>query len=184
MDAIKPKLKKKTCYNKKVPLGVTIMNSIRKTILILVLLIPFTIYATSEMTASEGEKVGVIQTTNKDIVSEELKGEVYKLQKNPVRQEIQRVFGSNWRLAYAIMMSESSGRVEVTNTNTRNCGRTGELSIDRGLFQINDCWHPDVSIDCAFDMKCNIKEAYRISNGGTNWQPWFGYTNGHYRKFL
>jgi len=169
----------KTCYTKKVPLGVQVMNLIRNTILILTLLTPLVLFATSEKTAELDEEVGVIQTTNNDFVSLELKGEVSQLQENPVRKEIQRVFGSNWELAYAVMMSESSGRVKATNVNTDR-----HNSIDRGLYQINSYWHPDVSIECAFDMECNIQEAYRISNGGTNWQPWYGYTNGHYRKFL
>jgi len=60
----------KTCYTKRASLGGQLMNLIRKTILILILLIPFTIYATSEMTASDGEEVGVIQNvqvlTNED----------------------------------------------------------------------------------------------------------------------
>ena len=166
----------KTCYTKRA-FG-QVMNYIRHTILILILFIPVVLYATSEMTAEQMDEVDIPQTVEElpDVV---LENEVSQLKENPVREEIQRVFGSNWELAYAVMMSESSGRVKVTNTNTDM-----HNSIDRGLFQINSYWHPDVSIECAFDMVCNIQEAYRISNGGTNWQPWYGYTHGHYRKFL
>ena len=165
----------KTCYTNKA-FG-HFMNLIRNTILILTLLTPLVLYATSEMNAEPDEEVGVIQ--NVEVLPNVDNDEVSQVQENPIKEEIQRVFGSNWRLAYAVMMSESSGRVKVTNTNTDM-----HNSIDRGLFQINSYWHPDVSIECAFDMVCNIQEAYRISNGGTNWQPWYGYTNGHYIKFL
>lgn len=53
-------------------------------------------------------------------------------------------------------------------------------SLDRGLWQINDCYHAEVSDGCAYDAQCNANAAYRISAGGTNWQPWTTYTNGDY----
>lgn len=71
----------KTCYTKKVPLGVTIMNLLRKTILILVLLTPLVLYATSEKNAEVDEEVGVRQPFHVEIYHEnELNGEVSQLQ--------------------------------------------------------------------------------------------------------
>lgn len=137
---------------------------------------PIVVLATSEMRADDSEEVGVEQTIVEEIIDEVQPDEVIQ---DFVKAEIKRVFGENWKMAYAVMFSESSGRINAVNQNTDR-----HESIDRGLFQINSYWHPDVSIDCAFDMYCNIKEAYRISNGGTNWRPWYGYRNGNYRKYL
>lgn len=166
-----------TCYNKSVPsIWGYIMNFIRNTILTLILLTPIVVLATSEMRADDLEEVGVEQTIVEEIIDEVQPDEVVQ---DPVKAQIQEVFGDNWEMAYAVMFSESSGRVKAKNVNSDR-----HSSIDRGLFQINSYWNPDVSVECAFDMVCNINEAYRISKGGTDWTPWYGYTNGNYRKYL
>jgi lysozyme-like protein len=69
------------------------------------------------------------------------------------------------RDALAVVFAESGG-----NCSARHKNHNG--SIDRGLFQINDRAHPDVTDTCAYDCLCNAQAAYRISNGGTNWHPW------------
>jgi hypothetical protein len=38
--------------------------------------------------------------------------------------------------------------------------------------------------DALLDPVNQAAAAWRISNGGTNWQPWGAFTNGSYRKFL
>lgn len=47
-------------------------------------------------------------------------------------------------------------------------------SRDRGLFQINDKFHPGVSDECAFDFKCNTDYSYRmfLNDGGTFSKRW------------
>lgn len=40
--------------------------------------------------------------------------------------------------------------------------RNKDGSIDRGLFQISDKWHKEVSNDCAYSASCSTKEAIRI----------------------
>jgi cell wall-associated NlpC family hydrolase len=57
-------------------------------------------------------------------------------------------------------------------------------SRDRGLWQINDRAHPDVTDAMAFDPLKNAQAAYRISGGGTNFKPWVTYNSGAYKKFL
>ncbi|WP_460530553.1 transglycosylase SLT domain-containing protein, partial [Flindersiella endophytica] len=57
-------------------------------------------------------------------------------------------------------------------------------SRDRGLWQINDCYHAEVSESCAFDPQCNANAAYRISSQGTNWSPWSTFNSGSYRNWL
>jgi hypothetical protein len=96
-----------------------------------------------------------------------------------VKEQIQYTFGNKWELAYAVMMSEGEGDPKAKNYNT-----DPRKTHDRGLYQINSYWHSEVSDKCAYDIQCSTKEAYRISKGGTNWNPWYGYTNGNYLKHL
>jgi hypothetical protein len=72
--------------------------------------------------------------------------------------------------AVAVGMGESSCRPDAQNSNgpTKGCPNG---SVDRGLWQINSCWHPSVSKSCAYDAQCNANAAYRISAKGTNFKP-------------
>jgi hypothetical protein len=46
-------------------------------------------------------------------------------------------------------------------------------SRDRGIFQINDKFHPGVTDACAFDFKCNIDYAWRMFvNDGYTFVRW------------
>src|SRR3712207_2708716 len=85
--------------------------------------------------------------------------------------------------AVAVGMGESSCRPDAHNANgpTKGCPNG---SVDRGLWQINSCWHPSVSKSCAYDAQCNANAAHRISAKGTNFKPWVAYTNGSYTKYL
>lgn len=71
------------------------------------------------------------------------------------------------RNALAVVFAESGGRCDARNTAGNN-----PPSTDRGLFQINSHWHPEVTDACAYDCLCNALAAHRISHGGTNWHPW------------
>jgi hypothetical protein len=81
------------------------------------------------------------------------------------------------RLAAAIAMAESAGYARAKNRN-------GPGSIDRGLFQINSYWHPEVSKRCAFDPVCNAEEALRISEGGRDWRQWSTWHNQSYQQWM
>ena len=85
--------------------------------------------------------------------------------------------------AVAVGMGESSCRPDAHNANgpTKGCPNG---SVDRGLWQINNCWHPSVSRSCAYDAQCNANAAHRISGKGSNFKPWVAYTNGSYKKYL
>jgi hypothetical protein len=91
--------------------------------------------------------------------------------------------GDRLVVAVAVGLAESSCRPNATNSNGPTSGCPNG-SIDRGLWQINSCYHSEVGVTCAFDPRCNAREAYRISSGGTNWQPWATYNNGRYQSFL
>jgi hypothetical protein len=80
-------------------------------------------------------------------------------------------------IAAAIALAESGGRTDATNTN-----RDG--SVDRGLFQINSRWHPEVTNAQAFDPYAATSAAYRISGGFAHFTPWATYNNGAYRSHL
>ena len=82
----------------------------------------------------------------------------------------------------AICFAESSGNTQATGYNgpTQGCPNG---SRDRGLWQINDCYHPDVSDACAYDSGCNAKAMFAISNRGTNWNPWATWQSGAWLEY-
>jgi peptidoglycan hydrolase-like protein with peptidoglycan-binding domain len=86
-------------------------------------------------------------------------------------------------LATAIGMAESTCRSSAKSQNppTKGCPKG---STDRGMWQINSCYHPEVSDSCAYDADCSAGAAYTISANGTDWSPWSTYQNGAYRQFL
>lgn len=75
--------------------------------------------------------------------------------------------------AVAVALAESSGKIRATHTNSDS-----SRSIDRGLWQINSKWHPEVSEADAFNPPAAAAAAYRISNGGKSWSAWATWTNG------
>ena len=82
----------------------------------------------------------------------------------------------------AIVMAESNGNPNAKNYNRDSSGRI--ISTDRGLFQINDKAHPNVSDACAYNPACAVKAALQISNNGTNFHPWATFNNKSYLKYL
>jgi len=91
--------------------------------------------------------------------------------------------GNRLVTAVAVGMAESGCRptAYLSNGPTKGCSKG---SVDRGLWQINSCWHPSVSRNCAYDAQCNANAAYRISSGGATWKPWVAYTDGRYKAHL
>lgn len=103
--------------------------------------------------------------------------------------------GEGKKMGMAIIKAESRGRVGEVLCNTsepfnpqqkfeagvKRCKKSN-ASADRGLFQINNRWHKNVSNKCSFSPRCNTKNAYRISSGGKDWSPWSTYQNGSYQQ--
>jgi hypothetical protein len=85
--------------------------------------------------------------------------------------------GGALTLAVAVAFAESGG-------DPANTGHNTDGSVDRGLWQINNKAHPDVTDACAFSPPCNAAAAYRISDQGRNWRPWVAYTSGAYRSHV
>jgi hypothetical protein len=85
--------------------------------------------------------------------------------------------GRSLDIVLAIAQAESS---LVTNARNRNT----DGSTDRGILQINDRYHPEVSTACADSPACAFSAGYSISNGGSNFTPWSTYTSGAYLQYL
>ena len=85
--------------------------------------------------------------------------------------------GNTLKTAIAIGMAESTCNPAAYHTNS-------DGSIDRGLWQINSRWQPEGSKTCAYDAKCNGKEANRIYREARGFSPWSTYNGGQYRTHL
>ena len=80
-------------------------------------------------------------------------------------------------VAIAVAMAESSCDPGAVNVNSGG-------SEDRGLWQMNSVYHPEVSNACAFQIQCNANAAWKVSDHGANWHPWSAYNNGSWRSFV
>jgi hypothetical protein len=86
--------------------------------------------------------------------------------------------GDRIATAVAVAKAESSFRPWITNTVGNTYG------IDRGLWQINSHWHPEVSASCALSASCNARAAARISSGGRYWTQWWTYKNRKHVPYM
>lgn len=93
--------------------------------------------------------------------------ELGQLTPQEVENEIIRTFGPLAGQALCIAGHESGFRWNAVNT-------TGNYppSRDRGVFQINDYYHPDVSDQQAFNAFYNIHRAYQMRLADGNWHAW------------
>lgn len=90
--------------------------------------------------------------------------------------------GTAEQTAIAVALAESGGNPNATNQNKNSAGQV--TSTDRGLWQINNVYHSEVSDSCAFSPACAATQTYRISSGGSNWTPWTTYKTGAYQKYM
>ncbi len=87
--------------------------------------------------------------------------------------------GQGLRLAVAVGLAESGGNPTARDPNPPSPGCPAG-STDRGAWQLNTCYHPEVADVCADDLACAARETYRISAGGSDWSAWTTYTSGAY----
>ena len=80
-------------------------------------------------------------------------------------------------VAIAVAMAESGCNPGAVNVNSGG-------SEDRGLWQMNSVYHPEVSNACAFQIQCNADAAWKISDHGADWHPWSAFTNGSWRSYV
>ncbi|HEY4175175.1 MAG TPA: hypothetical protein VGM90_00015 [Kofleriaceae bacterium] len=86
--------------------------------------------------------------------------------------------GDRVALATAIAYAESNFRPTITNVVGNSHG------TDRGLWQINSYWHPEVSIACALNAACNARAMATISKKSTKWSEWWTYNNHKQVPFM
>jgi hypothetical protein len=92
--------------------------------------------------------------------------------------------GSTIVTAVAVALAESGCDPSVPDNINGSTAGCPNGSRDRGLWQINDCYHPEVSDACAYNTQCNARAAYDISSAGTNWTDWTTYNKGLHLQFL
>jgi hypothetical protein len=91
--------------------------------------------------------------------------------------------GRGLRLAVAVGLAESDGNPTARGPNPPTPGCPAG-SLDRGAWQLNNCYHAEVSDACADDLACAARETYRISAAGSDWNQWTTYTSGAYQAQL
>jgi hypothetical protein len=91
--------------------------------------------------------------------------------------------GQGLRLAVAVGLAESGGNPTARGSNPPTLG-CPHGSTDQGAWQLNNCYHPEISDACADDLACAAVETYRISAGGSDWREWTTYTSGAYQAQL
>jgi hypothetical protein len=75
----------------------------------------------------------------------------------------------------AIVEAASSHEPDATHENSDEAN-----TVDRGLWLINDAWHPEVTDEMAFDPVAATREAVRIKGSG-DWTAWPVYKDGSWR---
>ncbi len=90
--------------------------------------------------------------------------------------------------ALAIIRAESGRNTEAVNVNDEADGLDPSDpafgSVDRGLWQINSFFHPNVTEAQAFDPVFATDWAFSASRGGTDFHPWSAYKNRAYERHL
>lgn len=82
--------------------------------------------------------------------------------------------------AVAVALAESGGR---TNAQGYNRHKNGRISVDRGLWQINDAYWPGLPDAAAYDAAQNARFAFWIwSQHG--WGKWSTWTKGLYKPYM
>jgi hypothetical protein len=83
--------------------------------------------------------------------------------------------------AVALMTAESGRYVEAYHENLNEDGTLS--STDRGLFQINDRWHFDLSDAEAYCAIPNAVYAFWMS-GGEDFSAWAAFNSGAYQTYV
>jgi len=81
---------------------------------------------------------------------------------NEVEAYVREVFGKHADKAFLLLNGNEYCGGENKQLNLSAVYTNTDGSRDRGLFQINDYYHPFVSDACAFDYKCNTDYAWRM----------------------
>lgn len=66
---------------------------------------------------------------------------------------------------YLVRLAHCESRLDPYALNNN-----GQYGIDRGLFQINNKYHPEVNNSCAFDIRCATEWTMEMINNGEQHQ--------------
>lgn len=78
-------------------------------------------------------------------------------------REIAKEYGVDPELAVKVADCESGLNPRATNINKNG-------SVDRGLYQWNDRWHPEIADECAYNRYCSTRAFCRaVKNGHLDW---------------
>lgn len=83
--------------------------------------------------------------------------------------------------AVFIAKCESSLRPKVVGDNHLTCKKTRKAMRSRGIWQINECGHPHISDQEAFDLKWSTNWAMDVFRQGRENKEWI-ICNGKYKK--
>jgi len=61
---------------------------------------------------------------------------------------------------YLVKLAYCESKLDPTAINDK--GNTPAGSKDRGVLQINDYWHSNVSDECSFDIECSVKYTIKM----------------------
>lgn len=111
-----------------------------------------------------GEKVKVVQ----DVQAEEPPEITFE-------EYVQEKFGKDAWKAFALLKGTKycGGENKTLNPEASNtAGNTPEGSVDRGYWQFNSHWHPEVSDNCVKDIKCSTDRAYEMFKKDGSFKQW------------
>ena len=129
---------------------------------------------TKPMVIKKEEKISllsqIIKILNKLIVALGQLLKIKKKKKEYTKEEIKEIisqiaiqYGVAPQLAIRVAECESGLNPDAVNVNPKG-------SKDRGLFQWNDYWHPEISDECTFDVRCSTEAFCKtVKEGHLNW---------------
>lgn len=67
-------------------------------------------------------------------------------------------------IQYLVDLARCESRFDPNAVNTQ--GNNPSWSVDRGLFQFNSYWHPEITDECAYSVDCSTKKTMELINAG------------------
>jgi hypothetical protein len=96
-----------------------------------------------------------------------------KIELTPEEQIRQIAKGHNFQWTdYLVKLAkcESKLKPECATPNHPDCINSTNKSYDRGWFQISRRWHPEISDECAADIRCSTEFTIEMINNGQQGQ--------------
>jgi len=144
-------------------------NTIRNLLIAIVFVVtPIVGHSATKPVVEEvkAQEVQVVENTPIPTAKPATKPQVSGL--TPVQEYVKEVFSDDYPRAFEIIECESKWNTKAFNNNAE-WGGTGQ---DRGLWQINNVFHP-VSDECVYDYKCATDYAFRMyKNDNYSFERW------------